>query len=203
MVINAVLTNIHASCSNIHTIDHTYTTNFIVAANLIDVLSSYIDIAICTYGYSSFSCTWPGTDGSYLYTADLLGLEHSSADRPTNVDPHLLTVHTPLILSSWKQHLLLHSDQDFAKYILNGIETGFSICRNTMHPLQSASKNVPSARENLPVIKEYLHNEIQLGSNWTSCRVIARCDNESIVTVLNSHYSKKPHVMSMLETLFL
>ena len=40
------------------------------------------------------------------------------------------------------------------------------------------------------------------GRNWTGHKVIARCDNESVVTVLNSRYSKEPHVMSMLRTLF-
>ena len=40
------------------------------------------------------------------------------------------------------------------------------------------------------------------GSDWTGCKVIARCDNESVVTVLNSRHSKEPHVMSMLRTLF-
>ena len=37
-----------------------------------------------------------------------------------------------------------------------------------------------------------------LGVSWTGHKVIARCDNESIVTVLNSRYSNEPHVMSML-----
>jgi len=40
------------------------------------------------------------------------------------------------------------------------------------------------------------------GKNWTGHKVIARCDNESVVTVLNSRYSKEPYVMSMLRTLF-
>ena len=91
-------------------------------------------------------------------------LEHSSPNRATDVDPRLLTVHTPLILTSWKQRLLPHPDQDFANYVLNGIKKGFCIGRNTLHPLQSASKNMSSARENPQVIQEYLQNEIQQGN---------------------------------------
>ena len=40
-----------------------------------------------------------------------------------------------------------------------------------------------------------------LGKDWIGHRVIARCDNESIMTVLNSRYSKEPYVMSMQRTL--
>ena len=36
------------------------------------------------------------------------------------------------------------------------------------------------------------------GTSWNSHKVIARYDNESIVTVLNSCYSKEPHVMNIM-----
>ena len=80
------------------------------------------------------------------------------------MDPRILPLNTPLKLSSWKQRLISHPDQDFANYVLNGIEKGFSIGKSTMHPLQSACKNMQSARENPHVIEEYLQNEIQQGN---------------------------------------
>jgi len=40
------------------------------------------------------------------------------------------------------------------------------------------------------------------GSNWKGFSVMVHCDNEAVVTVLNSRYSKDHHLMHMLRTLF-
>ena len=95
-----------------------------------------------------------------LYT-NLLFLEHCSPKRATSVDPHLLLLHTPLVLSSWKQCLLTHPDQDLASYILDGIPKTFSIGRDSLHPLHSACKNMLLARDNPKVIEEYLQSKTQ------------------------------------------
>ena len=34
------------------------------------------------------------------------------------------------------------------------------------------------------------------------CKIVARCDNEGVVTVLGSRYSKEPHIMHMLHMFF-
>ena len=41
------------------------------------------------------------------------------------------------------------------------------------------------------------------GVSLTDHKMIARYDSESIMTVHNSRYSKEPHVMNMMQTLFL
>ena len=40
------------------------------------------------------------------------------------------------------------------------------------------------------------------GANWTKGRVIAQCDNEAIVTIINSRYSSDKYLMQMLRCLF-
>ena len=141
----------------IYTIDHTCTSNVLASCRYKNMLYIYV------YSFCSFPVPNQELMG-HIYTTDLLCLEHSSLNRATDVDRRLLTVHTPLILTSWKQRLLPHPDQDFVNYVLNGIKKRFCIGRNTLHPLQSASKNMSSARENPQVIEEYLQNEIQQGN---------------------------------------
>ena len=55
-----------------------------------------------------------------------------------------------------------------------------------------------SIKELIPIVIA----EIAWETSWTAHEAIARCNNESIVTILNSHYSKEPHVMNMMQTLF-
>ena len=40
------------------------------------------------------------------------------------------------------------------------------------------------------------------GKKWKGCLVVANCDNEAVVVILNSRCSKDPHLMHMLRTLF-
>ena len=40
------------------------------------------------------------------------------------------------------------------------------------------------------------------GKKWKKYSVVANCDNEAVVVILNSRYSKDPHLMHMLRTLF-
>ena len=41
------------------------------------------------------------------------------------------------------------------------------------------------------------------GRKWKGCLVMANCDNEAVVVILNSRCSKDSHLMHMLCTLFL
>ena len=40
------------------------------------------------------------------------------------------------------------------------------------------------------------------GRKWKGCSVVVNCDNEAVVVILNSRYSKDVHLMHMLRTLF-
>lgn len=40
------------------------------------------------------------------------------------------------------------------------------------------------------------------GANWTKGRVIAQCDNEAVVAIINSRYSSDKYLMQMLRCLF-
>ena len=60
------------------------------------------------------------------------------------------------------------------------------------------SKHVSVAKKLIPIVIAI----VVRGTSWNGHKMIARYDNESIVTVLNSHYSNVPHVMNMMQTLF-
>ena len=155
VVVNTTINIVHASCNRRYIID---CTSFIYISNAIANFIAIANIFKCIAIY--FYHTWLGTDWSYFYTTNLLCQEHSSLNRATSIDPRLLLLHTPLVLSSRKQCLLTHPDQDLASYILDGIPKEFSIGRDTLHPLHSTSKNMLPARENPKVIEEYLQGEI-------------------------------------------
>ena len=40
------------------------------------------------------------------------------------------------------------------------------------------------------------------GQKWRGCNVVVNCDNEAVVTVLGSRYSREPHLMHVLRVLF-
>ena len=67
--------------------------------------------------------------------------------------PQQLLLHTQLVLSSSKQYLLTHPDQDLASYFLDIVP---NIVRNTLHLLHLTSNNMLPARENPKVIEKYL-----------------------------------------------
>lgn len=75
-------------------------------------------------------------------------------------DSRLLKVATPLHVAQWQQRLRYHPDAEFGGYILRGIEFGFHIGVREGWHLQSAQKNMQSAREHPQVIEEYLCNKV-------------------------------------------
>ena len=54
------------------------------------------------------------------------------------------------------------------------------------------------AKELLPIVLAC----IVWGTNWRHQRVLAHCDNQSVVDVVNSGYSKDAHLMHLLRSLF-
>ena len=80
--------------------------------------------------------TSSGANGLYLYTTDLLCLEHSLFDRSSDVNPMSYHFILPLNCppgSNVYYHTLIKILK--ANYILNGIERGFSIGKDTLYPL--------------------------------------------------------------------
>ena len=102
----------------------------------------------------------PGKDGRYIYTHDLLKLEGARRSSK-HLDSQLAAIRTPLQLTAWHQFLRSHPDQDFAGYILRGIEEGFRIGANPEALLKPASRNMQSAQQHPDIIGEYLQTETQ------------------------------------------
>ena len=86
---------------------------------------------------------------------------HSKA---SSVDQRISVLSTPLSLPAWRRKLEKHPDQDYAKYILSGIEYGFRIGVDDIREFKSATQNILSARQNPQVIEEYLHTEVGKGN---------------------------------------
>ena len=84
-----------------------------------------------------------GRDGTYIYTEDLLELEHACS-----IDLRLAVIHTPLNLASWNKRLQQHPGKDFSSYILWGTENGV----NPAALLKLATTNMQSALQHLEVI---------------------------------------------------
>ena len=97
------------------------------------------------------SCAYlPGKGGRYIYTHDLLEGDRSSK----HMESQLAAIRTPLQLTAWHRFLQSHPDQDFAGYILRGIEEGFRIGANPKALLKPASRNMQSAQQHPDIISE-------------------------------------------------
>ena len=95
-----------------------------------------------------------------MYTDDLLALDACKPlDYQQSPPPSLLKVSTPLNVPAWSAALSTHPDQPYARFILAGLTQGYRIGFDRAHPLQSASKNMQSARANAQVVEDYLMQE--------------------------------------------
>ena len=103
-----------------------------------------------------------GWDSLYRYTADLLCLEFHRLRTP-HTSKALAEVSTPLNVKAWSRALAKHPDRAFARYICNGLHSGFRVGFRHGSPLQSASANVPSTRQHPEVIGDYLQSELTKG----------------------------------------
>jgi len=102
-----------------------------------------------------------GKDWQYIYTKNLWKLhEKSKAGLTAGIDSHLGGVSTPLQLNAWKCRLRHHPDQDFASYILQGIEYGYHIGTDPPESLEPAAKNMTSAMKHPTIIDECLEKEV-------------------------------------------
>ena len=70
---------------------------------------------------------------------------------------------TPLQRREWEKVLATHPDHAFARYICQGLQYGFRIGFHHGAPLQSAKRNMESARSHPEVVTDYLQKECSLG----------------------------------------
>lgn len=82
---------------------------------------------------------------------------HIGPSRAT--DSRITELSTPLILTAWIQMLRKYPDQDYAQYILHGIEHGFQIGVRESAPFKPAKRNMQSAKENPEIIDDYRANQ--------------------------------------------
>ena len=69
-------------------------------------------------------------------------------------------------LDQWRESLRCHPDEEFGRYILQGIEKGFRIGFNHgawRQNLQPAKRNMPSALAHASIVDSYLKEELALG----------------------------------------
>ena len=71
---------------------------------------------------------------------------------------------SPLKLETWKKKLRAHLDQDFANYIIKGIENGFAMGVDCTKQIVSAKRNMQSALLNPAVLDKYLQLELAAGN---------------------------------------
>ena len=99
----------------------------------------------------------------YAYTSQLLALEKCRPGQARQLPPCLLKITTPLKLDTWREELKFYPDQQFAEYILRGIENGFRIGfrydRQVLHPCRH---NMLSATQAPQVVSNYLEGELAL-----------------------------------------
>ena len=103
-----------------------------------------------------------GWDSLYRYTADLLCLEFHRPRTPHTFEV-LAEVSTPLNVKALSRALAKHPDRAFARYICNGLHSGFRVGFWHGSPLQSPSANMLSTRQHPEVIRDYLQSELTKG----------------------------------------
>ena len=104
-----------------------------------------------------------GTQHPYPYTQQLLALD-ACRNKQQQLPHALCTITTPMKREAWKKGLMSHPDQEFASYILRGIEQGFRVSFDANRTqLRQRSGNLLSATEQPEVIQTYLDKEVAAG----------------------------------------
>ena len=118
------------------------------------------------YTYLPALHTHAGLNGSYKYTLDIMAFKANKIPMSSATCSQITKISTPLNIKMWKQYLQKHPDKDFAGYILQGLQYGFSIGLDLDPSMlfTSAKRNIPSANENPKVIDEYILEETDKGN---------------------------------------
>ena len=101
----------------------------------------------------------------YNYTAQLLQLDRRRLSTERSVPAVIAGVSSPLSsnLHAWQERLRSHPDQDFATFILTGLEQGFRVGFDYRSRLSTAKHNMPSGTEHPEVVECYLGEERSAG----------------------------------------
>ena len=84
--------------------------------------------------------------------------------RTPELPEELWAINTPLRLETWARDLRHQPDQQFARYILRGIQQGFHVGFNCQTvACRSAKRNMISAEQNPEVVNRYLRTEREAG----------------------------------------
>ena len=97
--------------------------------------------------------------GQCTYGAQLASLEARAPPTPHQLPEALLEIVTPLRGEIWAQELAGHPDNEFAKYVTNGIINGFRVGFDRTSVLHSCTSNMKSALEHPKVVSDYLEQE--------------------------------------------
>ena len=66
-------------------------------------------------------------------------------------------------MQAWEAGLLCYPDQQFAQFLLRGIRDGFRIGAWELGGRQSSERNLQSAYEHPPIVRDYLARKESLG----------------------------------------
>ena len=103
--------------------------------------------------------------GLYHYTKDLLKMDACWLECPMTLLQYLRQVVTPLHWKEWDHTLGTHPDQQFQRYVVDGIRYGFRLgcTKEPSGGVKKPLRNMPSALERPEVIHDYLAEEYCLG----------------------------------------
>ena len=111
---------------------------------------------------------------AHAYTEDLQQIDACRPELLTRLPHAMNEITTPLDRREWESALAGHPDQKFREYVVNGILNGFRIGFNyTNTACRKSGKNLPSVREHLQVVRDYLAEECAQG------RILGPLDPES------------------------
>ena len=126
--------------------------------------------------------------GSYRYTHHLQAMDRCRPTGPPTLPVGLASASSsPLRWTSWAECLAAHPDQEYANYIVQGIQSGFRLGFDySGHSCKRATRNMGSALERPEVVGDYLAEECSLG------RVVGPLDPGLYPTVQVSRFGVIP-----------
>ena len=105
-----------------------------------------------------------GCSGRYIYMQDLWEIDKMVPATLPSLPQTITEVASPLRWEAWAQELSSHPDQEYATFVVGGIQNGFTIGYDYgAHSYESCSGNMASARQHPEPILKYLASEMSEG----------------------------------------